>query len=568
MQRTEDSALLRQYAENHSGEAFAELVKRHVNLVYSVALRHAGDPHHAEEITQGVFITLAKKAIQLRHDKALSSWLFQATRLTASNFARSETRRHRREQEAYMQSVLNEPAGNPWPSIAPFLDDAVAGLCDQDRRAIVLRFYEGRNLREVGEAMGASEAAAEKRVNRAVEKLRMFLAQRGVTAGTSGLAATISAHAVQAAPAGLAATISAAAALGGTTLVTTATATTTQAIAMTTLQKTALIATMAAAVGMGIYEAHQASTLRARIQTLQQQQSPLSNQLAELKAENERLSNLVAQSKSAEKLPQSQFSELLKLRGNATLATTDARELAALKSKLEQKSAEIPDFLTNAMATGVSSAEKWKLKDATARLANMKRMLNLTDDQAQAIGEVMTNHIQRQTQLMLESMLGKVTPEQQQARAGSENDHAAEITALLTPDQRAAYPEYLQAEKATAADNSARSEASRLADDFKLSTEQQEKLKAALHEMKLRESDNSLNLQAITQATQSGNLANVANMSVELQKAQLEEKLKILEDFLTPEQMTTYRGEQLDRIDQQAAAMKLLLPRRPVEGTN
>src|SRR5688572_1664410 len=173
---TDDSVLLRQYAENHSDEAFAALVTRHINLVYSVALRCVGDPHLAEEVAQAVFILLAKKAAQLRHDKALSSWLFQTTRLTASNFIRGETRRHRREQEAHMQSVLNDPGNDVWPRIAPLLDDAVAGLSEKDRDAIVLRFYEGRSLREVGAVLGASEAAAEKRVSRAVEKLRTFFA--------------------------------------------------------------------------------------------------------------------------------------------------------------------------------------------------------------------------------------------------------------------------------------------------------------------------------------------------------------------------------------------------------
>jgi DNA-directed RNA polymerase specialized sigma24 family protein len=98
MQSTDDSLLLRQYAENNSDEAFTALVTRHINLVYSFALRHVGNLHHTE-ITQAVFIILAKKAARLRHDKALSSWLFHATHLTASNFVRSEMRRHRREQE-------------------------------------------------------------------------------------------------------------------------------------------------------------------------------------------------------------------------------------------------------------------------------------------------------------------------------------------------------------------------------------------------------------------------------------------------------------------------------------
>ena len=209
MQPTDDSALLRQYAENHSDEAFAELVTRHVNLVYSVALRHVGNPHNAEEITQAVFVILAKKAAQLRHAKALSSWLFQVTRLTATNFARSEMRRHRREEEAQMQSILNEPGGEVWPAIAPWLDAAVAGLREKDRQAVVLRFYEGRNLREVGLALGASEDAAEKRVNRALEKLRKFFTKRGVSSTTATIAGAISANSVQAAPVALAKSVTA-----------------------------------------------------------------------------------------------------------------------------------------------------------------------------------------------------------------------------------------------------------------------------------------------------------------------------------------------------------------------
>jgi len=216
MQPTDDSALLRQFAEFNSDEAFAALVTRHINLVYSVALRQVGNPHAAEEITQAVFIILAKKAASLRHDKALSSWLFQTTRLTANNFIRSEIRRHRREEEAYMQSVLDEAGTEAWPKIAPLLDDAVAGLREKDRQAIVLRFYEGRNLREVGLALGASEDAAEKRVNRALEKLRGHFGRQGVAASSSVVISLMSAHAVHAAPTGLASAVTASSLAGAT----------------------------------------------------------------------------------------------------------------------------------------------------------------------------------------------------------------------------------------------------------------------------------------------------------------------------------------------------------------
>ncbi len=200
MQPIDDETLLRQYAENNSDEAFATLVMRHVNLVYSVAMRQVGNSHHAEEITQAVFIILARKAARLREGKALSSWLFQATRLTANNFIRSESRRHRREQEAHVQSVLNEPESAIWARIAPSLDTAVGRLREKDRQAIVLRFYEGKNLREVGIVLGASEDAAEKRVNRALEKLRKFFARRGIDSTTATIAGAVSTNSVQAAP--------------------------------------------------------------------------------------------------------------------------------------------------------------------------------------------------------------------------------------------------------------------------------------------------------------------------------------------------------------------------------
>jgi len=206
----DDRSLLRRYAENNSDEAFATLVEQHLPLVYSVALRAVGNPHHAEEITQAVFIILAKKAKSLRHENALSSWLFQTTRLTTNNFIRSEIRRWQREQEAHdMQTILNEPENELWQQIAPLLDSAVAALNEKDRRAILLRFYECKNLRDIGDSLGASEDAAEKRVSRALEKLRKIFSKRGASSTTAIIAGTISANSVHAAPVGLAKTISA-----------------------------------------------------------------------------------------------------------------------------------------------------------------------------------------------------------------------------------------------------------------------------------------------------------------------------------------------------------------------
>jgi len=209
MQELDDNALLREYVERDSEEAFAALVTRHVNKVYSVALRHARNPHQAEEITQAVFVILAKKSRNLGRGVVLSGWLYQTARLTAMTFIRSEFRRARREQEAHMQTLSNENESEVWPQIAPLLDTAMAGLSETDRHAVVLRFFDGRSMSEVGVALGASEDAAKKRVNRAVEKLRGFFTKRGVMLTATVLTAAISENSVQAAPTVLAKTITA-----------------------------------------------------------------------------------------------------------------------------------------------------------------------------------------------------------------------------------------------------------------------------------------------------------------------------------------------------------------------
>ena len=214
MTELDDHELLADFAHSESEVAFAALVARHVNLVYAAALRFTGNPHHAEEITQAVFIVLARKAGSLRPGTVLSGWLYQTARLTAANFVKGEIRRQRREQEAYMQSTLNEPDAAAWEQIAPLLDEAMGRLGETDRNAIVLRFFENKSAQEVAAKLKLNEAAAHKRVNRAVEKLRKFFIKRGVTLTATGIAGAVSANSVQAAPIGLAASVAATAAKG------------------------------------------------------------------------------------------------------------------------------------------------------------------------------------------------------------------------------------------------------------------------------------------------------------------------------------------------------------------
>ncbi len=202
MHTMSDWELLQTYAKNRSDAAFAELVQRHLNWVYSAALRQVRDPHLAEDVTQAVFVLLARKAGNLRPGTILSGWLFRTTRFVASRALRTEYRRQTREQAAVTMSPTNssDEHENLWSQLTPHLDKAVASLSETDRTAILLRFYEKKPLREVGERLGVSEEAAKKRVTRAIEKLRDFITRRGVVLGGAALAAALAEKSVQAAP--------------------------------------------------------------------------------------------------------------------------------------------------------------------------------------------------------------------------------------------------------------------------------------------------------------------------------------------------------------------------------
>lgn len=198
----DDDQLLRAYATHRSEEAFRELVRRHIAIVHGVARRQVGiDAHLADDVTQRVFLSLARKAGALRDQAALVGWLYTAARLEAMHTARSEARRRNWETKAgNMNPTQTEEAEAeiPWQKLGPVLDDAMAQLGDTDRKAVLLRYFSGHSFAEVGRVFKISEDAARKRVDRAIEKLRHGLSRRGIASSAAALGLALGANAAPA----------------------------------------------------------------------------------------------------------------------------------------------------------------------------------------------------------------------------------------------------------------------------------------------------------------------------------------------------------------------------------
>jgi RNA polymerase sigma factor (sigma-70 family) len=205
MNTMDANALLRAYVEEDSEAAFQELVNRYINLVFSTALRRSGANHQlAEDVSQQVFTDLARKARSLPNNVMLGGWLHRHTGFVASNLMRAELRRQTRERKALEMNAINEPSQADWNQLAPVLDEAMDQLDSSDRDALVLRFFEQQDLRAVGSSLGITDDAAQKRVGRAVERLRELLVRRGsAILPVAALSLLLGTHSVQSAPFGL-----------------------------------------------------------------------------------------------------------------------------------------------------------------------------------------------------------------------------------------------------------------------------------------------------------------------------------------------------------------------------
>jgi RNA polymerase sigma factor (sigma-70 family) len=354
---TSDSELLRRFAKTNSEDAFAELVKRHVNLVYSAALRQVGgDTHLAQDVAQTVFADLARKAASLSRREGLTGWLYTSAHFAAAKIARTENRRRDREKK-FMREPTHETApdasraeafaeaGADWEKLRPMLDQVMHELKETDREAILLRYFENRPFAEVGAKLGLNENAARMRVERALEKLRTIFAKRGITTATA-LASVISVNAVQVAPVGLVTTLTTAsiatAGTGAFTLLKMMTAT------QLKLGVTALV--MAGATTVLVFQ-HQAQT------KLRVENEMLTQQIAQLQANNGSLSNRLTEIGEAKSLTDGQMNELLKLRGEVGLLRQKTNELGKVRESV-QEVAPAKSVMNDSLAIKVALLKK------------------------------------------------------------------------------------------------------------------------------------------------------------------------------------------------------------------
>jgi RNA polymerase sigma factor (sigma-70 family) len=525
-----DTEMLRQYVEERSEGAFADLVREHLNLVYSAALREMnGDTALAEDLSQAVFTDLAHKAGQLLSHPSLAGWLYLSVRRKAANLRRSEHRRRHREEEAHtMNELLSDDSPERlWQQVRPLLDDALHELNETDRAAVVLRFLEERSLRDVGQVLGVQENAARMRVERALEKLRGLLARRGVTSSAGGLAAALAVGVITPAPQALAASIACGAVSGAAGA--SATLTLMKFMSATKIGLISALAVAAVAVPAWqqtrLWQARaESAQLQARLAASQQEQAQLSSlragvqhlQSAEVdQAELQRLRDWQAQTQP----------ELLRLRGMAGVARRANAEAEALRAQLARQALQPgTNLVTTAMAEAMKLGIQRQAEDQLQRLA---LSLKLSPEQMQAAREILLRKVQAEAAGMQQAFSGKFDRAEIEKLAKEAGNTDEQIKALLTPEQLALYPAYQNEEATNTARQAANAELMQLSN---LNPDQQDRAFAALYQFDL------------DQLT--GKLTPPASGKADAMQWALEQKAKVLEPILTSNQMESYRQQQ------------------------
>ncbi len=550
-----DTELLRRYVEERSESAFTELVHDHLNLVYSSALRETGgDGALAEDLSQAVFTELARKGPRLLGHPSLAGWLYTTVRHRAANLRRAEQHRRRREEEAQtMNELLSEDSpSEAWQRVRPALDDALHELKEADRAVVVLRFLEDRTLREVGARLGLNENAARMRVDRALEKLRGLLARRGITSTASGLAAALAIGVVTPAPAALAAAIASAALASGAAAGSTA-LTLMKLMSVTKVQLSLIGALALAGIAAPVWQQTRLQRARSESAQLRAGQTELAalrgelraqeKELAALRGEAGRLRTVEADQAELERLRQWKAQtqpELLRLRGMAGVARRANVEAEELKAQLARQT-------SGAGATPVSGPMgdlmKQAMKQATeqqveGRLSRMTASLHLAPEQAQAARDILMRQAQVMSAGTQQVFSGTFNKDEIASLAKNAGNPDEQIKALLTPDQRAAYPSYQQEEAAHNARMAANTELLQMESTLGLTSEQEDGAFAALYEVNLSQLTGSATPASAPAST------NLADIMQGVMQGGFDQKAKALESVLTPTQLENYRQQQ------------------------
>jgi RNA polymerase sigma factor (sigma-70 family) len=279
---TDEAQLLRQYAQDRSEAAFTELVRRHLDLVWAAAWRVTRDAELARDVAQTVFADLARKARHLPPGTIVAGWLYRAACLAGAKAVRANVRRAERENQAMQVHSINAPDPDQERALhelVPVLDEALGQLGETDRNAVVLRFFAGKSLAELGAALGVSDDTAQKRLSRALEKLRKQFRRRGFAVSSGMLGAALGAAGSQAAPAGLAGTVvvfslAAGSAAGGAGVLPVLMSIPTQFAAMKTQIAVTALVVVAVSTPL-VVQQNSLNTLRAENQTLAVQAASL-----------------------------------------------------------------------------------------------------------------------------------------------------------------------------------------------------------------------------------------------------------------------------------------------------
>lgn len=379
----EDIQLLQRYADTRAEDAFAALVERHISLVYSAALRQLdGARHRAEDVTQSVFVDLARQAAVLTRRDDIVGWLYTSTHYAAAKLKRSEARRQQREQEAHtMHEIGSESSARvEWERVRPVLDEAMHELNEADRQAVLLRFLKDASFAEVGRQLGLSEDAARMRVDRALDKLHALLAKRGIRSTMAALSVALTNEAVVAAPAGLVASITSAAVSGSTAAGLGTTAAWWHLMTASKITPVLAAASMAALVFVA-YESSQAHPIQSELNRLRSTRDTLTARIATI----EGALNTAERDKALRE------AALIRAQAESAAAASAAKaqQLAAEERKRQDQA--LQDFLKNdpeleklrfdARVAAAKANHAWKPNSGQSSEASWQQVAENLDEQ-------------------------------------------------------------------------------------------------------------------------------------------------------------------------------------------